>query len=69
MGFNFKYVTLLASVYQRPNIPLAFPSYIKGSWSNAKPIHLDKVPTVIQVSPHRYRRWIERMIDWLGGWL
>ena len=56
------------SDYQRLSIPLAFPSYIKSSWSNVKPIHLDKVPTVIQVSPHRYRTWIKRMIDWLGGW-
>lgn len=56
------------SDYQRLSIPFSFSSYIKGSWNNVKPIHLDKVPRDIQVSPHRYRTWIKRMIDWLGGW-
>jgi SAM-dependent methyltransferase len=56
------------SDYQRLSVPPAFSSYIKGSWSNVKPIHLDKVPTDLQVSPHRYRTLIKRMIDWVGGW-
>lgn len=56
------------SDYQRLSVPPAFSSYIKGSWSNVKPIHLDKVPTDIQFSPHRYRTLIKRMIDWVGGW-
>jgi len=55
------------SDYQRLNVPQAFPSYIKGSWSNVKPIHLNKVPTDIQVSPQRTRTWIKRLIDSLGG--
>jgi SAM-dependent methyltransferase len=56
------------SSYQRLSVPQTFSSYIKGSWSNVKPNHLNEVPTDIQTSPHRYRRWIKRMIDSLGGW-
>lgn len=56
------------SDYQSLITPLAFSSYIKSSWSNVRPEALDRVPTKIQSCPPRYRGWIKRMIDCMGGW-
>lgn len=54
--------------YKSLTIPLAFKTYIKGSWSNVLPKDHDKIPTVIKNTSPTYRKWIKHIIDRLGDW-
>jgi SAM-dependent methyltransferase len=53
--------------YQPLLAPLAFSSYIKGTWNNVRPSELDEVPTDVLALTPRCRSWIKRIINRLGG--
>ncbi|MDD5394682.1 MAG: methyltransferase domain-containing protein [Thiothrix sp.] len=53
--------------YQPLFASLAFSSYIKSTWGNVRPIAPEEVPTDILALTSRYRSWIKRIVNRIGG--